>query len=208
MENNKKEFLIEEYKKCWEYIEFHYSQRDRSQRFFFTFVIGSGGLVAALLKVKPDLHSNPYFYLSLNMLIIPLFLLGIFCLGQIISLRKTTTRFHKAIVTIRAQFLTENDTKLWIYDHNPKFLNKGFNFYTAVIIMLVNGFIIACCPMTISLYLGGIKIWYVLIAILAWCLATLVQLKRYKSIPKNEDDSYVPLFPRDIIEYDETEQSV
>lgn len=208
MENDKKEFLIEEYKKCWKYIEFHYSQRDRSQRFFFTFVLTSGGFIAALLKVKPDLPSHSYFYLSLNMIIVPLFLLGIFCLGQIISLRKTTTLFHKTIITIRAQFLKENDTNLWISDQQPKFLNKGFNFYTAVIVMLVNGFIISLCPIIFLLHLGDITIKGVIIAVLVWFITTLLQLQWYRSSLGKKDNLYKPLFPQNINDSSETEQSV
>lgn len=194
-QDKEKDFLIEEYKKCWEYIQFHYQQRDRSQRFYFIFVLAGGSLVATLIKLWPDKLSK-FPVTLLLLLIIPLFLIGIFCLGQIISLRKTTTLFHKTIVTIRAQLLKNHSTPLWKNDDKPKFYNKGFNYFTATIVMIITGFLLASGVFVILLDLGIGLSKSLFFSLLAWVVIVFIQLAWYRSSLKKEDKTYKPLFPR------------
>jgi len=194
-QDKEKDFLIEEYKRCWEYIQFHYEQRDRSQRFYFIFVLAGGSVVAGLVKLWSKSFSD-FPAILLLLLIIPLFLFGIFCLEQIISLRKTTTLFHKTIVTIRAQLLKTYSTPLWKTDEKPTFYNKGFNYSTTLIVIGITGFIFASGVFVIILDLEIGLLESLFFSILAGIAIGHFQIKRYSNSLKKEDETYEPLFPK------------
>ncbi len=188
-------FLIEEYRKCWEYIQFHYEQRDKSQRFYFIFVLGAASVVTALIRIQPEKLSNFPIHLLL-LLIIPIFLLGILFLGQLIALRKTTTLFHKNIVTIRAQLLKDCPTLLPMTDNEPNYFKKGFNLFTALIAMMVTSFVLANGVLVIFLGHGRPVPSSLLFSSLAWVGSVIIQFVWYYISLKNQDKKYVPLFPK------------
>ena len=183
------DFLLREYEQCWAYIKFHYEQRDRSQRFFFTFVIGAFGLGTALWRIEPNF---PLEYLLF--LIIPLVLLGFFTLNQMVMIRRTTTFFHKTIVTIRAQLIGRYKTPLWLSDIDPKFYSRGFNLYTVLIVITVTA-AVAALGVLIALFEWGYSVWYsVSWFLLAAVVGVLGQWLWYRQALNAEDEKYRPLF--------------
>ncbi len=73
---------------------------------------------------------------------VPLAALGLFTLGQMIELRQTTTKYHKAINAIRARWRSSYDTPLSVSDEEPKYFAFGFNFFTVVITAVITSTIV------------------------------------------------------------------
>ena len=194
-------FLIEEYKKIFDYLQFHFEQRDRSQRFYFTFVLGGISIVSALFQYaannNPDLHKSWLLFI-----LFPIVIFGRLCLRQIIALRRTTTYFRKAIITIRHQLKGKYETPLFVHDDQIKFYwEGGFNYYTTSIIMVINGFIFASCLFLICIDLFKINITSlssncfelgccIIISLVAWVIGVFIQFQHYKNVLVDEDAKY------------------
>src|SRR5690606_25633281 len=91
---------------------------------------------------------------------IPLWLIGLFTLERTIALRRTTTLFHKAIVTIRHQLLKDHITEdnkpvLWIHDDKPRYFYKGFNYLSALLVMALTALVFAIFIGVLIWELGG-----------------------------------------------------
>lgn len=199
IQTNSTEFLLKEYDQSWDYIKFHYEQRDKCERFFFSMMLAAIGLVLAIWE-KNDriLPANEYLLL----LILPLLLLGLFTLGQITAIRRTTTRFHKQIVVIRRQLKGPYASALWLYD-DPKgasdagkdprdcprnFHLWGFNSFSAFIIMVANA-ILAYFFLAYFLYSGS---WpFVRCSTIIIVLSVLFQFLIYWLPLKRADDKYI-----------------
>jgi len=179
------DYLKKEYEQWWNYIKFHYEQRDRSQRFYFSFVLAGGGLVVALSQQVNDLRSLRYLLL----LIVPLVVIGILALGQLIHLRRVTTLYHKTIVTIRRQMIGSGKSPLCLSDKDPRFYATGFNFFTVLIVMLLTASIAAfgifvVMPASLSDW------WRVVISLAAGVLIMVSQFLWYRRALRMEDLKY------------------
>ena len=104
--------------------------------------------------------------------------------------------FHKTIVTIRAQLLKNHSTPLWKNDDKPKFYNKGFNYFTATIVMIVTGFLLSSGVFVILFDLAIELSKSLFLSFLTWVAIVFIQLTRYKFSLKKEDKVYKPLSPR------------
>lgn len=167
IQKNSTEFLLKEYDQSWDYLKFHYEQRGKCERFFFSMMLAAIGLVLAIWQNNDhELPDDKY----LLVLITALFLLGLFTLFQLIAIRRTTTRFHKQIVVIRCQLKGSYATALWVCDdpngasEGPRNFNVvGFNFFAALIIMVANAYL----ALLAYLYSGHQSfVWGLVIAII------------------------------------------
>ena len=200
MENNQLkdkdfQFSLEEYKQCWNHIQFLYQQRDRTQRFYFIFVLGGVSVISALLKFNSN-EMNLLPKSTLLLLIIPIILVGILCLSQLISLRISSTFYHKALIIHRRQIIGKSRTILWLNDDKPTYYYKGFNFFTLLIVMIVTSIISASGLLLILIDLKLEPIWYSFWSIVSFIIVLCIQFLWYKRSLKNRDREYKAIYPK------------
>lgn len=196
-------FVLKEYERCWDYLQFQYEQRDRSQRFYFTLIFAAGGLAGALLRPSDSaqvtldgfIGVTESMKIPLLFVLVPIVLLGWLTLAQLIHLRRTTTLFHKSIIAIRARYRGVYRTPLALSDDQPRYYDRGFNRSSAWILMLVTA-TVAAWTLAVGV-LGVVSLQNTLAVSGAGGVVTFVlQYWWYRRVLRSLDAQYLVIFGR------------
>lgn len=174
MDEESKEFLLEEYKAAWEMVRYLSQQRDKWMKYYFTIVAAVFLYISGALKLSYDkvlerdcrlygesffnvfekiIQNSPVISASIIFLLILLFIIGIAVFITTLYWRKQSTEYYNALNEIRRLF-KERDYDIYYYitlrtATKKAFAKEGVDFYTSIIIGLINSIILILILVTI-----------------------------------------------------------
>lgn len=185
MDEESREFLLEEYKAAWEMVRYLSQQRDKWMKYYFTIVAAIFSYIGYALKTFyekiPKTDQNSSFYeilqqtfknnilisISIIFLLILLLIIGVLTFLATIYWRKQSTEYYNALNTFRNFFKTKkldvSDYIILRTDTKEAFAKEGVDFYTSIMIGIINSIILILVSFFCFL---SLPIWVVLILII------------------------------------------
>lgn len=207
MDEESREFLLEEYKAAWEMVKYLSQQRDKWMKYYFTIVAAIFSYIGFTLKTSyekiPEINQNSSLYdilqqtvknnilasISIIFLLILLLIIGVLTFLATIYWRKQSTEYYNALNTFRNFFKTKNlDVSDYIIlrtDKKEAFAKEGVDFYTSLMIGIVNIVILSLLIIVIVSYFVSSLIWWlILIGIIFLIAGSIFHIYKYRRILK------------------------
>ncbi len=209
MDEKSREFLLEEYKAAWEMVRYLSQQRDKWMKYYFTIVAAGFLYIGGALKLSYDkalekncrLYEETFFYVfekiiqnnsvisvSIIFLLILLFIIGIAVFVTTLYWRKQSTEYYNALNEIR-RFFKERDYNIYYYitlrtDGKKAFAKEGVDFYTSIMIGIINS-IISFFILVSIFFILSLTLWarlLILAAVAFVLLGVYLHFRIYKKI--------------------------
>lgn len=185
MDEESRKFLLEEYKAAWEMVRYLSQQRDKWMKYYFTIVAAVFSYIGYALKTfyekipKTDQNSSLYeiiqqtfknnilISISIIFLLILLLIIGVLTFLATIYWRKQSTEYYNALNKFRNFFKTKkldiSDCIILRTDTKEAFAKEGVDFYTSIMIGIINSIILILATLFCFLFL---PIWAALMLIM------------------------------------------